>query len=80
MHDFGCCFVLTSHPWLSGRPSRVRMLEDLICAMREKGGVWFARGGEIATYFSQNPRSRRAIDFDAQVAPVLNLAPEPARV
>ena len=37
MHDFGCCFVLTLHPWLSGRPSRVRLLEDLVRAMQADG-------------------------------------------
>ena len=57
MHDFGCCFVLTLHPWLSGRPSRVRLLEDLVGAMQEKGGVWFARGREIADYVRAPSRS-----------------------
>lgn len=65
MHDFGCCFVLTLHPWLSGRPSRVRLLEELAGAMRAKGGVWFARGREIADYFRANPGARRDIDFDS---------------
>ena len=65
MHDFGCCFVLTLHPWLSGRPSRVRLLEEILCSMREKGDVWFARGREIASYFRGHPEVRREIDFDA---------------
>lgn len=65
MHDFGCCFVLTLHPWLSGRPSRVRLLERLLNKAREKGGVWFARGSEIATYVKKNPRARREVNFDA---------------
>ncbi len=65
MHDFGCCFVLTLHPWLTGRPSRVRLLEDLVNAMKEKGSVWFARGAEIADWFRANPNARREIDFDA---------------
>jgi len=65
MHDLGCCFVLTLHPWLSGRPSRVRLLEDLVNAMRAKGGVWFARGREIAEYFRRHPEARRELDFDA---------------
>jgi peptidoglycan/xylan/chitin deacetylase (PgdA/CDA1 family) len=65
MHDFGCCFVLTLHPWLSGRPSRVRLLEDMILAMQEKGNVWFARGREIAAHVSAHPEARREIDFDA---------------
>jgi peptidoglycan/xylan/chitin deacetylase (PgdA/CDA1 family) len=66
MHDFGCCFVLTLHPWLSGRPSRARLLEDLVVAMREKDGVWFARGHEIAGHFRGHPEARREIDFDAR--------------
>lgn len=69
MRDFGCCFVLTLHPWLSGRPSRVRLLEDLITAMREKGGVWFARGREIADYVRAHPEARHVIDFDATETP-----------
>jgi len=64
MHDFGCCFVLTLHPWLSGRPSRVRLVEELVAAMQAKGRVWFARGREIATYASAYPHARREIDFD----------------
>lgn len=65
MHDFGCCFVLTLHPWLSGRPSRVRLLEDLVRAMQERGGVWFARGAEIARWSRDNPDARRELDLDA---------------
>ena len=64
MHDYGCCCVLTLHPWLSGRPSRVQLLENLVHAMRAKGNVWFARGRDIADYFRANPSARREIDFD----------------
>ncbi len=64
MHAFGCCFVLTLHPWLSGRPSRVRMLERLFGAMHMAGDVWFARGSEIADWFENNPDARREVDFD----------------
>jgi len=71
MHDFGCCFVLTLHPWLSGRPSRVRLLEDLIHAMREKGGVWFAQGHEIARYVRTHPEARCEIDFDRVGSPAM---------
>jgi peptidoglycan/xylan/chitin deacetylase (PgdA/CDA1 family) len=65
MHDFGCCFVLTLHPWLSGRPSRVRLLEELVRAMQDKGRVWFARGAEIAGWTRSHPDARREIDLDA---------------
>ena len=71
MHDFGCCFVLTLHPWLTGRPSRIRLLEDLINAMRGKGGVWFARGHEIAGYVRAHPDARRDVDFDTLTVSVL---------
>lgn len=69
MHEFGCCFVLTLHPWLSGRPSRVRLLEDLLTAMQAKGGVWFARGRELADYVRMHPEARREIDFDHSTTP-----------
>ncbi|HVU33677.1 MAG TPA: polysaccharide deacetylase [Opitutaceae bacterium] len=68
MHDFGCCCVLTLHPWLSGRPSRVRLLESLVRAMQERGGVWFARGHEIADYVVAHPTARRETAFDPRVS------------
>jgi peptidoglycan/xylan/chitin deacetylase (PgdA/CDA1 family) len=71
MHDFGCCFVLTLHPWLSGRPSRVRLLERLVEAMQKKAGVWFARGREVANYFYKNPGARLEVDFDSVEKPEL---------
>ncbi len=55
MHHYGCCFVLTLHPWLSGRPSRVQLLERLINDIRAKGDVWFARGHEIADWYRDHP-------------------------
>ncbi len=64
MHDFGCCFVLTMHPWLMGRPSRVRLLEQLVGEMQDAGGVWFARGAEIARWFTEHPEARREVDLD----------------
>jgi len=64
MRDFGCCMLLTLHPWLSGRPSRVRMLEDLIRDMKAGGDVWFATAGEVARYFAANPQARREINFE----------------
>ncbi len=65
MHLYGCCFVLTLHPWLSGRPSRVQLLERLITAMQDKGNVWFARASEVAAWYESNPEARREVDLDA---------------
>ena len=66
MYDYGCCFVLTLHPWLSGRPSRVRLLERLVRSIQQKERTWFAAGQQIATYFRENPDARHEIDFDRE--------------
>ncbi len=68
MRDFGCCFVLTLHPWLSGRPSRVRLLERIICDIQAGSDAWIATGAEIARYVAANPSARGQIDFDAPSA------------
>jgi peptidoglycan/xylan/chitin deacetylase (PgdA/CDA1 family) len=43
-------FILTCHPFISGRPSRVRALDQLIEHARARRDVWFASLGEIAAY------------------------------
>lgn len=65
MRDYGCCFVLTLHPWLSGRPSRVQLLERLVTAIIATEDAWFATGREIAEWIRDHPQARREIDFDA---------------
>ena len=42
--------MLTSHPFLSGRPSRVATLERLLDRARDIGGIWIATAGEIAAH------------------------------
>ena len=49
-HAHGLCFVLTNHPFLSGRPSRVAALEQLLERMTALGGMWVATVGEIAAH------------------------------
>jgi len=49
-------FVLTMHPWISGRAGRLLALEQLIRHMRDAPSVWFATVGEIAAWAA----SRRA--------------------
>lgn len=46
----GCCFVLTNHPFLSGRPSRIAALEQLVERMEGLEGLWIATMGEIAAH------------------------------
>src|SRR4249920_765221 len=48
--DEGGLVVHTSHPFLSGRPSRVVTLERVVERARELGGVWVAPAGEIAAH------------------------------
>lgn len=67
VRDYGCCMALTLHPWLSGRPARIQLLERLLRAMQESGGVWFARARQVAEWFDQHPEARRETDFDAAV-------------
>ena len=46
----GGCFVLTNHPFLSGRPSRAAALEDLVQHVVSCSDVWVAPLREIATH------------------------------
>ena len=51
IYDFGRCYTLTMHPFLTGRPSRIQMLEKLIQHMKSLPNVWFARGIDVANFF-----------------------------
>ncbi|MGR6999100.1 hypothetical protein ACU686_14715 [Yinghuangia aomiensis] len=46
----GGCFVLTNHPFLSGRPARAAALEELVRSAVEATDVWVASLGEIAEH------------------------------
>jgi peptidoglycan/xylan/chitin deacetylase (PgdA/CDA1 family) len=50
MHQVGGAYMLILHPQYTGRPSRLRMLQELIDAMRAAGNVWFTHGAELARY------------------------------
>jgi peptidoglycan/xylan/chitin deacetylase (PgdA/CDA1 family) len=44
------CFVLTMHPWISGRAGRLLGLEELIRHIRSFPGVWFTTVDEVARW------------------------------
>jgi peptidoglycan/xylan/chitin deacetylase (PgdA/CDA1 family) len=44
------CFVVTMHPWISGRASRLDGLERLIRAIRAEPGVWWATCKQVAEW------------------------------
>lgn len=48
--DQGGLFMLTNHPFVTGRPSRAAALEDLIERARNLDGVWVATCAEIAAH------------------------------
>lgn len=50
LRDEAGCFVLTNHPFITGRPSRAAALEQVIVQGLEYGDVWVASLGEIAEH------------------------------
>jgi len=52
IHALGGLFILILHPQVIGRPSRLRMLADLIEEMRAHEGVWMTNCGAIADHIS----------------------------
>ena len=57
----GGCFVLTNHPFLSGRPGRAAVLEGLIEDAVAAPDVWVASLGEIAEHVRQLDLTPRTI-------------------
>lgn len=53
IHRRNGLFVLTMHPQIIGRPSRIDMLGRLIEHMRSHEGVWFATGAEMARHLRE---------------------------
>jgi hypothetical protein len=49
----GTMLMLTFHPHVSGRRSRMTEMEKLFTYMKSKPGVWFATAEQIATYIKQ---------------------------
>src|SRR6185437_9421881 len=52
MHRIGAAFVLTCHPFLSGRPARAYALEQLIERMAALPGLWVTTLGDVAGHVS----------------------------
>ncbi|QSE79347.1 polysaccharide deacetylase family protein [Rhodococcus koreensis] len=49
-HAEGGCFVLTNHPFISGRPSKAAALERLVENVKAMDGMWVTTLGEIAAH------------------------------
>ena len=51
-HHYGQAFVLTMHPYITGHPGRLRMLERLIAYIKGFPGVEFMRAIDLAERFA----------------------------
>lgn len=61
LHDIGGCWVLTNHPFLSGRPSRAASLGRLMEHVTATPGVWVASLREIAEHTRAKDLEPRAV-------------------
>jgi peptidoglycan-N-acetylglucosamine deacetylase len=75
MRRYGCLFMLTNHPFLTGRPGRVETLRRLIEHALERGDVGFATAGEVAARAradeNVSTRPLRPVEVDAAIYPDL---------
>jgi peptidoglycan-N-acetylglucosamine deacetylase len=73
MRRHGCLFMLTNHPFLSGRPGRVETLRRLVEHALDRGDVEFATAAEVAARVRGDPqapkRTLRPVRVDAAVYP-----------
>lgn len=63
-HAEGGCFVLTNHPFFSGRPSKAAALGRLIETVVAMEGMWVTTLAEIAQYAARadtKPRTHRRL-------------------
>jgi peptidoglycan/xylan/chitin deacetylase (PgdA/CDA1 family) len=51
-------FILTQHPHVGGRRSRIVVLDRLIAYIKSKPGVWFATMEQVANYVKETATSR----------------------
>jgi peptidoglycan-N-acetylglucosamine deacetylase len=54
-HEVGGCFVLTMHPFVIGRPSRIRLLNRMIEFINQFEGVWWATLEQVADHVAALP-------------------------
>ncbi|HET8616563.1 MAG TPA: polysaccharide deacetylase [Actinomycetales bacterium] len=62
LRDVGGCWVLTNHPFLSGRPSRARELDRLMAHVCSHEDVWVATVQEIAAHVRGLDLTPRSIE------------------
>jgi peptidoglycan/xylan/chitin deacetylase (PgdA/CDA1 family) len=63
LREVGGCWVLTNHPFLTGRPSRARQLDELMAHVASCADVWTASLEEIARHVRSLGLSPRSIAY-----------------
>lgn len=71
MRRHGALFLLTCHPFLSGRAGRVEALRSVIEAILERGDVAFATCLEVARRVREDPEALRRPLAPVEVDPAL---------
>ena len=80
-HLEGGCFVLTNHPFISGRPSKAVALERLIENVKAMDGMWVTTLGEIAAHARERVhRDRRAHQIRGADVPGRGHPPNPCTI
>ncbi len=70
-HAQGGCWVLTNHPFISGRPSRARALEQLIEGVQALDGMWVTTLEQIARHVAAvSPKTRTHVRLDQASLPL----------
>jgi hypothetical protein len=65
-HRQGGYWVLTNHPFIGGRPSRLDSLEELVEHVKALDGIWVTTLAEIAEHTERlAPAPRRHTRFEA---------------
>ena len=74
-HHQGGCWVLTNHPFISGRPSRARALEQLIEGVKALDGMWVTTLAEIARHAAEATNNIRThVRLDESFVPEVSTA------
>lgn len=55
-YKYGLCYVAQFDPSTIGTPGRIKMLENLLEFIKNRGRVYFATGSEMAEFWRQNTR------------------------
>lgn len=63
LRSVGGCWVLTNHPFLSGRPSRAHQLDELMGHVNSCADVWVASLEEIARHIRGLGLDPRSVEF-----------------